>query len=205
MSGTMARLDLPISDHNEQLRSTVRRIEIQSGSIVVRFDQRANVLARWRAAKPDDTGKRDREIVDRRQTLLASGETMRDDNEQLILVLPVRARFRGGRAAVLDPTGTDSGGPRLDMALVKADRPRVSLAADAGMNGEVNSIEALSETLWAGRGRHTARTLNLEFLSPANMRAIIRGEQPPGRRLTHLLDADVPLSWREQEAFIVGL
>jgi hypothetical protein len=53
MSAIMARLGFSVSDHNEQLRSTVRKIEIQSGSIVVRFD-RNNVLARWRAAKPDD-------------------------------------------------------------------------------------------------------------------------------------------------------
>jgi site-specific DNA recombinase len=202
MSGIMARLDLPVSDHNEQLRLTVQRIDIQSGSIVVRFD-RANVLARWRAAKPDDTGKRDREIIDRRQSLLASGETIRDDGGQLILVLPVRACFRGGRAAVLDPVGAASSAPRPDMALVKA-IARAYRWRQMLLSGEVNSIEALAKRFGLDRG-HTARTLNLGFLSPAITRSIVRGEQPPGLRLTHLLDADIPLSWREQNAAIACL
>ncbi len=67
------------------------------------------------------------------------------------------------------------------------------------LDGEVSSIEALARRVKQDRG-HVGLTLNLAFLSPALTRAIVRGEQPPGLRLTHLLAADFPLSWREQEA-----
>ena len=43
---------------------------------------------------------------------------------------------------------------------------------------------------------HVGLTLNLAFLSPTLTRAIVRGEQPPGLRLNHLLRDGVPLSWR---------
>jgi hypothetical protein len=49
------------------------------------------------------------------------------------------------------------------------------------------------------------RTLNLAFLSPAITRAIVRGEQPPGLRLTDLLNADIPLSWDAQNAMLQEL
>jgi hypothetical protein len=198
MSGVIARLGLHKVD---QVVQVIRRIEILSNSIVVRFD-RANILAAWRAADPDISEKRDREIIDRRRELLASGETIRDDDGQLMLTLPVRARFRGGRAGVLDPTGIAGSTPRPDMALVKA-LARAHSWRQMLLSGEVNSVEALAKRFGQDRG-HVAQTLNLGFLSPALMRAIVRGEQPPGLRLTHLLAADLPLSWRNQEALVFG-
>jgi len=70
--------------------------------------------------------------------------------------------------------------------------------------GEVPSIEALAARLKQER-RHVGRTLSLAFLSPGITRAILKGEQPSGLRLAHLLDADIPLSWREQEVMIERL
>ena len=63
----------------------------------------------------------------------------------------------------------------------------------------MTSIEALATRLKLDRG-HVGLTLNLAFLSPDLTRAIVKGEQPAGLRLTHLLNADIPLSWREQAA-----
>ncbi len=68
-------------------------------------------------------------------------------------------------------------------------------------DGEVTSIGELARRVRQDRG-HVGLTLNLAFLSPALTRAILRGEQPPGLRLSHLLNADIPLSWREQDAVI---
>lgn len=65
------------------------------------------------------------------------------------------------------------------------------------MAGEIASVEALATRVKQER-RHVGRTLSLAFLAPDITKAIIRGEQPAGLRLTHLLDADIPLSWREQ-------
>jgi site-specific DNA recombinase len=61
------------------------------------------------------------------------------------------------------------------------------------------SIEALAQRLEQDRG-HVRDTLKLGFLSPTITRAIVRGEQPPGLHLTHLLNAEIPLSWQAQEA-----
>jgi hypothetical protein len=116
----------------------------------------------------------------------------------LILTLPVRARFHGGRANVTDQAGTPGIPPRPDTALLKA-VARANHWRQMLLSGEVNSIEALATRFGQDPG-HVARTLNLAFLSPSLVRAVVRGEQPVGLRLTHLLTADLPLSWREQEA-----
>lgn len=67
------------------------------------------------------------------------------------------------------------------------------------LSGEATSIEALAQRFDLDRG-HVGLTLNLAFLSPTLIRAIVRGEQPPGLRLNRLLRGEIPLSWREQEA-----
>jgi hypothetical protein len=67
--------------------------------------------------------------------------------------------------------------------------------------GEVTSIGELARRVGQDRG-HVGLTLSLAFLSPALTRAILRGEQPPGLQLSHLLNADISLSWREQDAAI---
>ena len=71
------------------------------------------------------------------------------------------------------------------------------------LSGELNSIEAIAARFRQDRG-HVARTLSLGFLSSALVRAIVRGEQPPSLRLTHLLAAHLPVSWREQEVLLAG-
>jgi site-specific DNA recombinase len=88
------------------------------------------------------------------------------------------------------------------MALVKA-IARANRWREMLLRGEVNSIEALATRSGQDRG-HVARSLNLAFLSPLLVRAVVRGEQPAGLRLTRLLSADLPLSWREQEAIIAA-
>ncbi|HEY8697060.1 MAG TPA: hypothetical protein VIM02_05545, partial [Rhizomicrobium sp.] len=197
MASTIDRLGLPRGDQVSQIRTVVQRIEVQANSIVIQF-HRANVLASWRTTNPDAAPPRDREVIDDRRALLAGGETVADDGELLTLSLPVRARFRGGRTDILHPAGSARHTPRPDMPLVKA-IARAHRWRQMLLDGEVSSIEALARHVKLDRG-HVGRTLNLAFLSPALMRAIVRGEQPPGLRLTHLLAADIPLSWERQSA-----
>ena len=87
-----------------------------------------------------------------------------------------------------------------DMALVKA-IARAYHWRQMLLDGEVTSIEALATRVGQDRG-HVGLTLSLAFLSPAITRAIVRGEQPSGLRLTDLLASDIPLFWPEQEAAI---
>ncbi len=113
-----------------------------------------------------------------------------------VLILPVRARFRGGRASVLSATGatpnTRLPDAPLIKALAKAHRWRAMLEA-----GEVGSVEALAVRLKQER-KHVSDILNLAILAPDLTKAILKGEQPSGLRLAHLLAADLPLSWTEQ-------
>jgi len=50
--------------------------------------------------------------------------------------------------------------------------------------------------------KHVSGILSLAFLAPDLTKAILKGEQPPGLRLAHLLAADLPLSWAEQRALL---
>jgi len=120
----------------------LQRVEILSNNIIVQFD-RVAALASWRGANPDRPIARDREVVDQRREFLGSGETLTDDGERLTLSLPVRARFRGGRAAILHPREGTSLEPRLDMALVKA-LARAHRWCRMLLGGEVASIDALA-------------------------------------------------------------
>jgi hypothetical protein len=199
MAGVIARIGLSRGAVEAQVRPVVQRIQIQSNGTVVQF-HRADAFAMWRAANLGADARPEQEIIDRRRVVLASGETLADDGERLTLSLPVPARFRGGRAGILHPRGTPPRTPRPDMALVKA-LARAYRWRQMLLDGEVTSIEALARRVKLDRG-HVGLTLDLAFLSPAITRAIIRGEQPPGLRLTHLLGSDIPLSWREQETMI---
>jgi DNA invertase Pin-like site-specific DNA recombinase len=200
MARLLERLALSRGAHERDIQAVVQRIELQPNGIIVQF-HRAAALALWRAANPDGAIGRDREVIASCRAGLANGESLSDDGERLILSLPVRARFRGGRAEIFHPAGATQPTARSDMALVKA-LARAHRWRQMLLDGEVASVEALARRVKLDRG-HVGLTLNLAFLSPAITRAIIRGEQPPGLRLTHLLSADIPLCWREQEAAIV--
>jgi len=202
MFGVLTRLGLNGGEQDRRARSFVRRIDVQAASIVIRLD-RPNALAAWRETGSDAARNRDRDIIDHRRGSLASGETLADDGEQLVLSMPVRARFRGGRAAVLSSPDDTMGAPRTDMALVKA-VARAHRWRQMLLDGATTSIDALAKRFNMDRG-HAGLILNLAFLSPEMTRTILRGEQPPGMRLTLLLNADVPLLWNKQEAAIRNL
>jgi site-specific DNA recombinase len=111
------------------------------------------------------------------QSALAGGETISDGDEHLTLSLPVRARFRGGRADIHQPADPMPQPPRPDMALLKA-LARAHRWRQTLVDGEVASVDALARRVGQDRG-HIGRTLNLAFLSPALTRAIVQGEHPP--------------------------
>jgi len=52
---------------------------------------------------------------------------------------------------------------------------------------------------------HVGRMLKLAFHSPDLIRLILEGRQPPGLRLAQLLDANLPLAWDHQPAFLETL
>jgi hypothetical protein len=70
--------------------------------------------------------------------------------------------------------------------------------------GEVGSIDVIAARTGSER-THVGRTLKLAFLSPDLTRNILEGRQPSGLTLTRLLDADLPLAWGDQPAFLQAL
>ena len=176
LSGVLERFGL-------NARTTVGRIDVLADRVVIRL-------------KRDG----DKEFIANCRDLLADGEHIEEDGQTVAVTVPVRAKFRGGAAAMREPVGSPQDAPRPDMALIKA-VARAHHWRKMLEDGEVASIGELARRVGQDRG-HVGLTLNLAFLSPALTRAILRGEQPSGLRLSHLLNADIPLSWREQDAAI---
>ncbi|HEY1631856.1 MAG TPA: recombinase family protein [Rhizomicrobium sp.] len=176
VSAVMERLGL-------DARAAIGRIDVLADRVVVRLKRDA-----------------DKEFMASCRPLLADGQTIEEDGQTIALTLPVRAKFRGGRAVVREPLGSTLTASRPDTTLIKA-IARAHHWRRLLEDGEVASIGELARRLKQDRG-HVGLTLNLAFLSPALTRAILGGEQPPDLRLGHLLNADIPLSWREQDAVI---
>jgi hypothetical protein len=195
MSATFVRVGICGTEASDQAPALVQRISVLSNCMVIHLD-RAEALAHWRSVSPDGGKQRDRDIIDQRQSALGDGEVLKDDGVQFTLTLPVRASFRGGASLVEQVPGSDQRKPdtALLKAIARAHRWRQML-----QDGEVASIDALAARIGQDRG-HVGLTLNLAFLSPAVTRSIVRGEQPPGVRLSHLLSADIPPTWSEQPA-----
>ena len=176
VSGVMERLGLDAP-------AAIDRIDVFVDRVVVRLKRDA-----------------DKEFMANCRALLADSESIEAEGQTVVVTLPVRAKFRGGSAALREPAGSLQAAPRPDMALIKA-VARAHHWRKMLEDGEVASIGELARRIRQDRG-HVGLTLNLAFLSPALTRAILRGEQPPGLRLSHLLNADIPLSWREQDTAI---
>jgi len=176
-------------------RAAVRRIDILAQSVRIQLDNAA-AIEQWRS---EDRGQRDKGIIQQVRQYLLPGETLAESAGRFDLVLPVRAKFRGGISAIIHPVGTDQTALSPDIALIKA-LARAHRWREMLING-ADSIESIARRFRLDRG-HAGLTLKLAFLSPKITRSILQGEQPPGLRLKDLLDADIPLSWRDQdEAF----
>ncbi len=164
-------------------RASVGRIDVLADRVVVRLNRNF-----------------DKEFIADCCATLVEGESIIEDGQTTVVTLPVRAKFRGGPASVREPAGSPRATPRPELPLIKA-VARAHHWRKMLEDGEVASIGELARRVKQDRG-HIGLTLNLAFLSPALTHAILRGEQPPGLRLSHLLNADIPLSWREQDAAI---
>ena len=129
---------------------------------------------------------------------LANGEVLTDYGAHLAISIPMRARFRGGRASLHLPPGAADHTPRPDLALIKA-VARAHRWRQMLLDGEVSSIDALAKRFDLDRG-HVGQTLKLGFLSPELTRAIVHGEQPRDLRLTDLIACEIPVFWEQQRA-----
>jgi hypothetical protein len=200
---TLMRLRLVRSDLTDgsdaDLRQVLTRVYVGAQTLSLRLD-RLVALKVWQDAWESGSAFDGDHLLDHARSYLQAGELLIDKNEQLLLILPVRARFRGGRAAMLVPNGAEGKSNQPDMALIKA-IARAHKWRAMLQRGEVDSIEALAKTFGLDRSE-TGKTLGLAWLSPAITTSIIEGSQHPALRLKHLLDAHIPLGWHEQDAML---
>lgn len=195
ISSVLARFRLAAVDPH----SIVRRIDIMARSIRIQLNKAAAMTV-WRA---QGQGHRDKALLDHAHKRLLPGELLSGPFDQLMLVLPVSAKFRGGRA--VDPQTPDKchSAPSPNLPLIKA-VARAHRWHEMLLSGEASSVGMISRRFGFERG-HVGLTLNLAFLSPKITRAILDGEQPRGLRLTHLLGANIPPVWREQDDLVARL
>lgn len=165
-------------------------------SIRVLLDE-TETLALWRVRFPV---RRDKDILNDVRRHLLAGETLSTSSGQIILEVPPGAKSRGGGtlSRAINPNP-----PSPNLPLIKA-VARAHRWHEMLLRGEATSIGAIARRFGMERG-HAGRILNLAFLSPTITRAILQGEQPQGLRLSHLLRADIPLSWDDQDGLIVRL
>jgi hypothetical protein len=199
LTKALHRLGLTASDQ-ATFAALVRRIDVLSNSIRIRLDGE-QVRSAWRAAESAPTTMRTRDFLGAYRDRLLAGEALSEEGPDMILLLPVRAKFRGGAAALHAPD--DAGRQRSDPALLKA-IARAWRWREMLVSGEARSIEEIAVRSRQDRGQ-VGKVLGLAFLSPAIVRAIVHGDQPPGLRLTHLLDSQIPLAWDEQASLLQRL
>jgi hypothetical protein len=202
VKAALARIRLPSREIPEPVessaRSFLRRVELQSSSTLI-YLNRSRTLQWWRSNLPATHGLSDDDITGHYRSFLADGEALMEASDELILKLPLRARLRGGRAAMLCADSALPVAARPDPALLRA-IARAHRWKELLTRGEVLSIEALAKRLNKER-RHVGRVLLLAFLCPDLTKAILQGTQPPSLRLAHLLKRGLPMSWNAQSKF----
>jgi len=199
---TLAQLRLPTAANTDAIgaRSFVKRVTVQNQSLVLSLDREA-CLGWWRSNIPGARGFTDADLIAHHQAYLDKGGKLNDKDDHFDLTLSVRAKFRGGEASMLDNPGAPAT-PKPDAALITA-LARAHQWKQLLLKGEVRSIHALAKKVGHER-RHVGQTLALAFLNPALTKAILKGEQPTTLRLTQLLDAGIPWSWRKQQSTFQG-
>jgi site-specific DNA recombinase len=203
---TLTRLGLPaaysVSAELTSARTYLCRVELHQDSTKICID-RIRALQWWRENHSALIGATEGELICLNSASLANGEKLCEELKHLVVTLPVRAQFRGGRTGIIPPSEMIPVRPRCDpvlmRALAKAHRWKASI-----MRGEIRSVDGLAKQLNKER-RYVSNILRLAFLSPTLTKAILEGRQPPSLRLAHLLNSSFPLSWSAQEAVLKGL
>jgi site-specific DNA recombinase len=174
----------------------LRRLDLKEKALELNFDAE---LAHQAAAR-NRALTSPRLLIARWQAALRDGEELTDRGGTIQVRTPL-ARNRRGRYAAHFPKGSEQPQPdtTLIAALARAHRWKQMLAT-----GDAESIDVIATRTGSER-THVGRTLKLAFLSPDLIRNFLEGRQPPGLSLAQLLDADLPLIWRDQPAFVQAL
>ncbi|HBK79926.1 MAG TPA: hypothetical protein DDZ83_09690, partial [Nitrospinae bacterium] len=115
----------------------------------------------------------------------------------LTLQFPGRQRTRGGEKIIQVPGG---GNPqresKLDQALIRA-VARAYKWREAMEKGEAKSLSELARKEGC-TDDYIRKILKMAFLAPDIVETILKGKQPEGLTLSHILGLDLPLFWEAQ-------
>jgi site-specific DNA recombinase len=186
-----------------------------SGDQISRLLARAARLAATLQRRPTERARIIRQLVQQvivdeqriivkvqRGALLRGGDAFgvpgepRDNTVELTAV--VEFKRRGGETKLVLPgLARQHQAPRCDPALIKAiGRGRAWFAELA--TGHARSLHDLAQRDGISR-RYIRRLVNLAFLNPQLVDAILEGRQPVELTATRLTDIDLPLDWTEQQ------
>ncbi|NOT40321.1 MAG: recombinase family protein [Alphaproteobacteria bacterium] len=169
-------------------RTTVRRIEVGASAIVLRLDP--EVLDDHKHATHHDA-------IDALRSRLATACVLDWVRDDLVLSIPIRAKFRGGQHHIIAPGfGEMKSFPKPDATMVRA-IVRAHAWLKLLLDGTVASMEDLALHVRHERV-YVRRILRLAFLSPTITSDIIEGRQPEYLSLTDFIERDLPKSWRDQ-------
>jgi DNA invertase Pin-like site-specific DNA recombinase len=171
-------------------RATLRRIEVGASSIVLRLDPSILDAA-------DQKHETHQDAIDALRACMATECVLEWARDDLVLTIPIRAKFRGGQHHVIAPRfGELSSFPKPDATMVRA-IVRAHAWLKLVLEGTVASMEDLALHVRHER-IYVRRILRLAFLSPTITSDIIEGRQPEYISLTDFIERDLPKSWGDQ-------
>jgi hypothetical protein len=174
----------------------IKRVEIHARSIALHLDRTA-VLTIWRGAQDSDETTTEKNLIVHHTAQLGPGETFTKRDDTFVLTIPIRAKFRGGRAQLQSQDGRMVPlAPRVDPALLNA-IARAHVWSGLLATGEATSIEELADRVKQDRS-YVTRVIRFAFLAPSIIAGILEGKQSADMTLTRLLETEIPLSWGRQ-------
>ena len=179
-------LDLPADGPEGEALQLIERVQVHEQTVTLqlpRGDHRQHGLA----------------AIDKR---VEPGEQAWSDEagQGVTVSLPVRLKFRGGRAWRPVSPGGPANKTRPDRVLIAALKNAHAMMKAAGMSPLLEP-DQMAEAK-APANPYQRRLAELVFLSPDLQRAILEGRQAPGVTLQGLLAVDLPLCWAEQRSLL---
>jgi ParB-like chromosome segregation protein Spo0J len=136
-----------------------------------------------------------------REVLSSASETLA--NTPIELTAAVGFKRRGVETKLILPgLAQQNDGSRCDPALIKA-IARGSAWFEELATGRARSLQELAQREGITR-RYIRRLVNLAFLSPDLIEAVLHGRQPVELTAKRLTELDLPLNWTEQHLLLAS-
>src|SRR5213079_998181 len=132
------------------------------------------------------------------------GDALGDQSDGTIaLPAAIEVKRRGAETKLVLPGLAERNqGSKCDPALIKALARGRAWFEDLA-TGRARSLEELAKRDGISR-RYIRRHVDLAFLSPQLVEAILKGQQPVELTATRLTELDLPLDWTEQHRLLAS-